>query len=242
MTSGQARSVRWRKGAFLAAVALSTSLSADWTDNKYRSATLENFRTLPELNRSISFTAPDYRAIHAAIFFVTNEVRRKNNLEALEYSRQLETSSFFHAKHMVDGGFFSHANPRDNARKDPEARARLAGIANPHIAENIAISFAIRYKAGEGIYPRENGGFSYTPKGEIIPPHTALTFAEAVVEQWMKSPGHRANILSPKARALGAGVYLYQDTASMNMRKLKAVQNFQWFDPVRTGPAKDSLP
>ncbi len=233
----------WFRGlGFFLAAALVTRLSAEWTDAKYTSATLENFRSHPDLVRTISPETPDYRSIHAAIFFVTNEVRKKHNLVPLEYSRNLETSAYQHAKHMVDGDFFSHTNPRDAARKDPEGRARLAGILNPHIAENIAISFAIRYKSGASIYPRENGGFSYTPGGEIIPAHSAITFADAVVEQWMNSPGHRANILSPKARALGAGVYLYRDAGAMNMRKLKAVQNFQWFDPVRTGPAKDSLP
>lgn len=236
---------RWHGlGRFLLLIsaALTTSLFAEWNDAKYTSATLANFRNHAELNRVISFENPDYRSIHAAIYFVTNEIRVKNKLPALEYSRNLEIAAYNHAKHMVEGGFFAHVNPRETSRKDPEARARLAGILNPHIAENIAISFAIRYKAGAAIYPRENGGFSYTPKGPIIETHTALSFADAVLEQWMNSAGHRANILSPKAKSVGAGAYLYIDTASMNMRKIKAVQNFQFFDPIQAGKAADKLP
>ena len=114
----------------------------------------------------------------------------------------------------------------------------------PKIAENIATNFGITYRAGTSVYPRDrvNGTFSYTPSGAIIPNHTYLSLADALVTQWMNSPGHRANILSTNAFQLGCGLYFYHDSSFYNMMKIKATQNFQWFYTIVPGKATDSDP
>mgnify|MGYP002380490786 FL=1 len=45
--------------------------------------------------------------------------------------------------------------------------------------------------------------FRYTEKGPPIATHTPLSFAEALLNQWMESPGHRENILRKTPTHLG---------------------------------------
>jgi uncharacterized protein YkwD len=171
---------------------------------------------------------------------VTNEERLKRQLPALAHHPALELAAQLHSRAMVEGRFFSHQNGRDAARRQPADRAKLAGIANPRIAENIATSFAMRYQAGRSVYPRGGRGrFSYTPDGELIEAHSYLSLAEAVVTQWMQSPGHRANILSEKGLQLGCGVWFLWEGS---WPKFIATQKFQWFEPVKDGPAGDRWP
>jgi uncharacterized protein YkwD len=48
-------------------------------------------------------------------------------------------------------------------------------------------------------------GYGYLNAGENIA--AGYSTPEAVVEGWMKSPGHRANILYPKVKEIGVGFY-----------------------------------
>jgi uncharacterized protein YkwD len=50
--------------------------------------------------------------------------------------------------------------------------------------------------------------------GEPMPPHTYSSFAQALLDDWMNSPGHRENILSDEAPYLGAAC-AYQDDDEM---------------------------
>jgi uncharacterized protein YkwD len=162
----------------------------------------------------------------------------------LSFALELERSAFLHAKSMVEQNFFAHENPYDETRKTPELRGRLAGIKNPLVAENIATHFGIKYEAGAPVYPidRTLGTFSYSGEGALIPNHTYLSFAEAIVKQWLDSPGHRRNLLSKDARQLGCGAYFYRDPDFHNMPNFKAVQNFQLFHEILPGKITDRWP
>ena len=52
----------------------------------------------------------------------------------------------------------------------------------------------------------ENRGAGWRPLGFTFA--TDQDMARALVEDWMDSPGHRANILDPQARHIGVGVYI----------------------------------
>ena len=52
----------------------------------------------------------------------------------------------------------------------------------------------------------ENRGAGWRPLGFTFA--TDQDMARALVEDWMDSPGHRANILDPQARRIGVGVYI----------------------------------
>ncbi len=204
-------------------------LLPNWQISEYRTKTYENFRSYHGFNRVIDEKNVDYPLLNAAVFYVTNEVRVRQGRKPLEYAPELEKSAWLHSKEMVEKNFFSHKNPFVPRKRTPEQRGGLAGIKNPKIAENIATGFGIVYTAGRPVYNRGSGRFSYTPTGKILPNHTYLSLAEALVRQWMNSPGHRRNILSKNGIQLGCGVYFYRDRRFNNMLKCKATQNFQWF-------------
>lgn len=215
-----------------------------WRYENYRTTTYKNFRKNPLFGQPIDFAHIDYPLLHAAIFFATNETRVKNNRRPPDFALELERAAYLHSKDMAEQNFFSHENPHSKRRRTTEQRARLAGIANPLIAENIATHFGIQYRAGTPVYPidRKRGTFSYDPNGPLIPPHTYLSFAEAIVAQWMDSPPHRANILSRDALQLGCGAYFYRDAGFHNMPTFKATQNLQLFKKIVPGKIIDRWP
>lgn len=215
-----------------------------WQHDDYQTTTHKNFRSNKLFQQTIAFDQIDYPLLHAAIFFVTNETRVKNKRPPLAFALALERMAYHHSKRMVEQNFFSHDNPFDKARQTTQQRGQLAGIKNPTLAENIAIHFGIQYKANAPVFPvdRLKGTFSYVSDGPLIPSHTYLSFAEAIVTQWMDSPGHRANILNREAVQLGCGAYFYYDRAFHNMPKFKATQNFQLFRNIVPGRVTDPWP
>ena len=61
----------------------------------------------------------------------------------------------------------------------------------------------------------QNSGYQYSNAGENIA--AGQTTAVDVVEGWINSPGHRANILNPNYTEIGVGYeYLQNDTGSIN--------------------------
>ena len=225
---------------FIFLLNLPFNLSAGWQYSSYKKYTYRNFRNNNLFQQRINYKNIDYPLLHAAIFYVTNEKRIKHGLKALKFTLPLEIAAYNHSKRMVLKRFFSHNDPNSSKRRKPANRARLAGIKNPKIAENITTSCAIRYKAGRSAYKRSGrGNLSYTPKGRIIPWHTYLSFGENIVRQWMNSPGHRRNILSKKALQHGCGVYFFW---RRNFPMFKGTQNFQWFNKVKKGYAVDKGP
>lgn len=84
----------------------------------------------------------------------------------------------------------------------------------------------------------QDSGYQYSAAGENIA--AGQTTAEEVVEGWMNSPGHRANILNPNFTEIGIGYeYLENDTGSVNY-------NHYWTQvfgtPLNNNVATDSEP
>lgn len=216
----------------------SPACSQNWISSYYYTTTLQNFRTNKLFTETIDFNQIDYPRLNAAIFYVTNEERVKNNLPAVTFHKLLEDAASDHSKRMVRLNYFNHIDPYNDLLKTPSDRLRLAGVANPYSAENIAAPFAIKYEEGLIIYPLDpkNTHFSYSPNGAAIPNHTYLSLAEYVVQLWMNSKGHRANILNPNAKQLGCGTFFYRE--KNNIPKFMATQNFQLYEQVMDGDQK----
>jgi len=193
-----------------------------------------DFRSNELYNKPIDFENIDYARMNVVIFHLTNEIRAKHHLPVLEYAVQLENSATMHAQDMLRDKFFSHTNPYHKNRKTPNDRALLCNIANPMLAENIIEGYGLQYKAFETVYLRGKGKFSNTPEGDLLHPHTYLSFGESLLTGWMNSRDHRKNILSAEAVQLGCGVAYYTDPDFNDMPSFKAVQNFQWYKPIIT--------
>jgi len=199
----------------------------------YTGFTYKNFRTDKRYSEMLDINHPDLSRMQAVLFFLTNEIRAKNNLTLLAYSKELENVAHMHAEDMVKQNFFSHMNPKVIAKHSPNDRARQHNISNPFLAENIIEGYGLQYTSSKTVYLRGNGNFSYKPDGELLKPHTYLSLGETLITGWMNSKDHRKNILSRDALQLGCGIYFYIDPEFNNMPSCKAVQNFQWYHLIK---------
>jgi uncharacterized protein YkwD len=169
--------------------------------------------------------------LQIALFHATNAARARHGVPALAYDRRLALAAQLHAERMIALNFLSHTDPHDASLASPSDRARKMGIPNPYLAENLATQTVIDYRAGANVYPRgARGKFSYTPDGPILPLRTYEQLAQALVEQWMNSPGHRKNLLAKDALQLGCGAAL---TWQGDFPTVYAVQNFQLYEQAK---------
>ncbi|MDB6153150.1 MAG: hypothetical protein JWL90_1603 [Chthoniobacteraceae bacterium] len=149
----------------------------------------------------------DSDLLSAAIFHETNKRRQIEGLPPMLDQPQLRAAARMQADIMAERGSVSHVNPGLLGKETVADRFLLAGLTPGFSAENVATAFGLRYRAGEPLYTREVNGkklFSREKNGDPIEMHTYLSLAESVLNQWMASPEHRANIVS-NARFLGAG-------------------------------------
>ncbi len=124
---------------------------------------------------------------------LTNEARaRTGGLPALLPEDGLHATARVHSADMLARGFFDHVNPDGLAPKDRVAlmHRRLVG------------------RAGENIW-RASG----------LTAADSEALATTIVNSWMHSPGHRANILDPGYTHLGVGV-------ASRSNELMSTQNF----------------
>jgi uncharacterized protein YkwD len=207
--------------------AFSTAASS-WSDTLYTKYSCREFKSFPPANRPIDFDHIDYPLLNAAIFFATNCARMKHGMPPFVHSRELEKAAFFHSRDMVEDDFFSHDNPYDAQKRSPFERMALVGVVAGRRAENIAIDFGIRYKSGNPVVPPQNGEevFRDPRTGRAIPGHTYNSLAATLVEGWMRSARHRANILNRNLKYMGSGAFHFRDRAFYGMDTFKATQDF----------------
>jgi len=205
-----------------------TSVQRNYYENKNN----QDFRKDALFNEEIDFGNIDLARMNAVLFLLTNEIREQNHLQSLQYSPQLENSATMHAQDMLSDDFFGHMNPSHPGKKSPNDRASLCGVTNPLLAENIIEGYGLQYKSNETVYLRGKGKFSSTPDGELLKPHTYLSFGESLISGWMNSKDHRKNMLAGEALQLGCGVAFYTDHEFNDMPSFKAVQNFQWYQLI----------
>jgi uncharacterized protein YkwD len=196
----------------------------NWNPSYYNELNDDNFRSFAPFNRPIDLEDPDYQLINAAVFFVSNEARIEQDLSPLAYQDRLEIMAWHHSKSMAEEDFFDHIHRKSRKRRTPEKRAKLAGIQNPMISENIT-----------------------TIGGSIF--NTYLELADAIVDNWIDSPPHRKALYSKDAVQLGCGVYYYAGIWQKNKDIFRqgggfwlATQNFQLFTKVDSKTSQDKLP
>ncbi len=115
--------------------------------------------------------------IRRATICLINEQRAADGLPALRTSPQLSRAAARHTQDMVSHAYFAHTSPTgDNVVTRAELVGYLRGALSWTVGEDIAW----------GTGPRA------TP--------------QAIVAGWMRSPPHRANILSSRYHDIGIGV------------------------------------
>jgi uncharacterized protein YkwD len=206
---------------------------AVWTDSFYERFDTAGFRRHEPARQPIDFTDVNYPLLSAAIFYETNKRRVENGMKPFIHARPLEEAAFMHARDMAILDFFSHENPGEPRKRTLLQRLALFGVNDGYRAENISEMFGIRYVPGSPVIPPGEGTAEFRDyvTGRPIPNHTYLSFAEALLDGWMKSPGHRANILNEDLLFLGCGAYHYVNHGFYGMDQFKAVQNFSSLMP-----------
>jgi uncharacterized protein YkwD len=136
-----------------------------------------------------------HRELERRIFQLTNEARRKHGLPTLDQDDTLTATARRHSDDMLKRDYFSHTSPDgknilDRLRDEKPAVVQTMG------------------RAGENIFGSSKLDYS-----------DVKTLSRSIVDGWMTSPGHRANILNPKYTHLGVGV-------SVRGTECRATQNF----------------
>ena len=116
------------------------------------------------------------------IFEKSNKAREENGRKPLVWHNSLAKLAYEKSMDMGLKNYFDHTSPEGETF---EMRLRKAG-------------FSI-YGAGENIFLLEEKPFLYSSDEEI---------ATKVVNGWLNSPGHRANLLDPEFKYTGVGVYI----------------------------------
>ncbi len=178
------------------------------SDSLYRMAASEFF-SKAEVDEKIDLKHINHDLLSAALFHETNKKRKENGKEQLDHLPRLDEASRMHARDMAEHEYVAHINPREQELRRPLDRVREAGLNDIRfVAENVASHFGIQYEPGEMVFAVEEDGetkYYYERGGEPIESHTYRSFAETLVDNWMKSQGHRKNILAEKAEFLGTG-------------------------------------
>ncbi len=139
------------------------------------------------------------KKVHALI----NRERKQHGLEPLEFDHALVVIARKHSRDMSARKYFDHFSPEghDFAYRYKKAGYSCAITVGRTIytgAENIALNNlydSVTTVNGEAFY-------DWNSEDRI---------AETTVQGWMKSPGHRKNILTPVWRNEGIGVVISPD-------------------------------
>ena len=121
--------------------------------------------------------APLRQDFEQRVLALTNAERRKQGLKALRWEDKLAFAARHHAKDMATKDYFNHSS-----------HDRIGG----KLVKTCDFATRLRAFYGRARFSAENIAL-----GQASP--------EEVVRAWLNSPGHRRNMLNPKAEFLGVG-------------------------------------
>ncbi|GHU57064.1 hypothetical protein FACS189411_09520 [Bacteroidia bacterium] len=173
----------------------------------YADYDVNTFFSIANLQQRITKLFANADLLNAAVFWFTNIERRKHNLKQFRFHHKLRQAAVLHSEQMKTHNFFDHNNAFD---------ARYATLTDriESVKDN---SFKGFMSWGENIAYQGKEPFDYSYR----------EFAKIVVEGWMNSPGHRANILNPDFEYLGCGCAKYEQKENgYSMLCFKLTQNF----------------
>ncbi|MDA0179928.1 CAP domain-containing protein [Solirubrobacter phytolaccae] len=131
----------------------------------------------PCANTTITPDATNLDAVRAALLCLHNQIRAQANLPVLKDNAKLRKAAVGHSNDMVNDGFFDHTSPNGDTFVD-----RIIG-------------------AG---YAKRNDGWTI---GENLAWGTGeLSTPQAIMNAWMNSSGHKANILKKSYKEVGIAV------------------------------------
>ena len=152
--------------------------------------------------------------VELGILDLTNKARAEAHLSTLQSEDVLREAAVSHSSDMLDRNFFGHVNRSGGGPEDRILRIHrtLVGI------------------TGENIW--DGSGDYYVSNPEL---------ASLIVDGWMHSPGHRANILRKEYTHLGVGVVIrdLEVRATQDFARVRAYLNVPLPERVVAGTAID---
>jgi uncharacterized protein YkwD len=187
--------MEWR--SIVVAVVLGLVASASGAD--------ETGRVPERLKTPVSVDRPDQALFNEAVLLYSNIARRAHGRAPLRADIGLSRAAAGHAVNMARLQTHSHELPL-RGQRNLSQRLHRQSTEFRMAAENIAQGKVFRL-LGRPISMKSTGcHFVYGDTNEPVPIHTYASLANEVVARWMKSPKHRASLLSSTFRRLGAGI------------------------------------
>lgn len=178
----------------------------------------------PALNAPLERYGLDQWLFDAAVRGAVNAERCRRGLAPLAEDAAVARAASVHSGDMVVRVFFDHVSPVEG-RATPADRLTLTGASFTRLAENIATLSLYDFEDRHFIVrDAATCDFAFTPGGPAIRPRSYAGAAEALVRAWMKSPGHRRNILNPDMTRIGSGAAIRPEPAICG--ELVVVQDF----------------
>ena len=189
----------------------------------------------PAAKASVEETSPpkypgdgplDRNAVENWITLFTNEEREKAGLKPFIHDPSISEIARAHSENMVKFGYghtVQGSGPTDRAlAAGYDCRAyRSDGSYTYGLSENIFMHYRVTRWSGTG---STGGKVTWRPANFHI---DSQAMARALVDGWMESPGHRANILESHARRIGVGIAIVESTKSGWIEEtVFATQNF----------------
>ena len=130
-------------------------------------------------NTDLMPTADNVEQVRDAVLCLHNQIRQQRNLPLLKENSKLQKAGTGHSNEMVDEGYFDHTAPDGTTFVDRILGAR---------------------------YAKRNGDWTI---GENLAWGTGdMSTPAGVMQAWMNSSGHKANILKRAYREIGLGIRL----------------------------------
>ena len=130
-------------------------------------------------NTDVMPTAQNLELVRAAVLCLHNQVRLQQGLTRLKDNAKLRKAANGHSSSMVDEGYFAHTSPRGETFVD-----RVLGAGYAKRTDGWTLGENLAWGTGD----------QSTPAG--------------VMNAWMSSAGHKANIVKPGYREIGVGIRL----------------------------------
>ena len=176
---------------------------------------------IPEYEQTIRYPGDEPLSagqITTWIIHYTNQERKAANLPELIRDPAIDTIAKGHSENMIQ---FEYSHEIQG--KDPTDRALDAG----YTCEAQLPDGSYTYGLSENIheFPRLISSWDTGQPAEYI--EDSQTLAQGLVEGWMNSPGHKANILNPFARRIGVGIAIQESQEGKWIHEtVFATQNF----------------
>jgi len=197
----------------------------------YADYNVNTFFGIANLQRRITKLFAGVDLLNAAVFWFTNIERRKHHVKQFRFHGKLRQTAILHSEQMKIHNFFDHENAFD--ARYATLTDRIESVEDDSFkgfmswGENIADYPVIKANEMFTIENRNGATHLYSTNGKEIFPYSYYEFAKVVVDGWMNSPGHRANILNPDFEYLGCGCAKYEQKENgYAMLCFKLTQNF----------------